>query len=303
MSHSLPTPRPGQKYVIVSAIDGGEITLPERAFISPSDNHARITVPSLSFLITHPAPEGQDKPSYMLFDLGLRTHLNDYMVDQQSHLQSRIPYRLGPGLSQGLGQRGLDLDDITTVILSHVHYDHHGDPAQFSNAEFFVGAGSLNLLRNGTGISESHQVFDPNLFQHVSRVSELPSTDMAAWKPLGPFNAALDFFKDGSVYVVDAPGHLPGHINLLCRLGPEKWIYLGGDSCHDMRLLNGERQIATWVDVHGNTGCIHLDKCRAEETLLRIQKLRQIKGVDIEVVMAHDVHWWEKNQHRAFVQS
>ncbi|KAF3386210.1 Cytochrome P450 monooxygenase andK [Penicillium rolfsii] len=300
MSDCLPDPRPGQKYVTVSAINGGEITLPERAFVSPSDEKNSVTVPSLSFLITHPTAEAPDKPTYMLFDLGLRAQLHDYMVEQQAHLQSRVPYRLGPSVSQALSQGGLKPDDINTVILSHIHYDHHGDPAHFPHAQFFVGAGSLALLQDGLGISASHQFFDPNLFQYGLRVSEFPSPDTAPWKQLGPFEAVLDFFGDGSVYVVNAPGHLPGHINLLCRLGPEKWIYLGGDSCHDLRILSGERQIATWVDAHGKNGCIHVDKDCAEETLSRIRRLQRVTGVEVEVVMAHDVHWWEKNQSRAF---
>lgn len=76
-------------------------------------------------------------------------------------------------------------------------------------------------------------------------------------------------------------------------------MYLGGDSCHDLRLLSGEREIATWVDVHGRKGCIHVDKARAEETLSKIQSLRQMTEAVVDVVMAHDVHWWEKNQYRA----
>lgn len=301
MAHKLPPPSPGQNYVAVTPIDGGEITLPERSFVSPSDPKAVVTVPSLSFLITHPGVEGQGTPRYLLFDLGLRAELHNYMKEQKSHLGSRVPYRLGPGVPQILQNGGLDPIDIDTVIISHVHYDHHGDPADFPRAQFYLGSGSLALLQHGLGRSNaSHQYFDPNLFREVSRVEEFPSPSTPLWKPLGPFDATFDLFNDGSIYVVDAPGHLPGHINLLCRLGDQKWIYLGGDSCHDLRLLSGEREIATWMDVHGQANCIHVDKARAEETLAKIRELQQMGETDVEVVMAHDVQWWNKNQHRAF---
>ncbi|KAJ5631987.1 hypothetical protein N7490_008326 [Penicillium lividum] len=298
MGFSLPAPFPGQTYVTVSPINGGHITLPERTFVSPSGD-AVVTVPSLSFLITHPGTGSERKPRYLVFDLGLRAKLKDYMEEQQAHLESRRPYVLGPGVAQSLQRAGINPGDIDTVILSHIHYDHHGDPADFLNAQFFVGAGSLDLLEKGIGIEASHQYFDPDLFRNNPYVREFPSPGTTIWKALGPFEATLDFLEDGSVFVVDAPGHLPGHINLLCRVGPDNWIYLGGDSCHDPRLLTEERQIATWKDVHGNTGCIHVDKTRAKKTLSRIRRLEEIEGHKVEVVMAHDVEWWNKNRYHA----
>jgi 3-hydroxyisobutyrate dehydrogenase len=288
----------GQNYVTVSPINGGQITLPERAFVSPSGN-AAVTVPSLSFLITHPGIGSEKNPRRLLFDLGLRAKLEEYMKEQQAHLGSRRPYTLGPGVAQSLQRAGVNPGVIDTVILSHIHYDHHGDPADFPNAQFFVGAGSLDLLDKGLEINASHQFFDPDLFRNNPRTTAFPAPGTSTWKALGPLEAVLDLFGDGSVYVADAPGHLPGHINLLCRIGPDNWIYLGGDSCHDPRLLTGERQIATWKNVHGNDVCIHVDKILAEKTLSRIRRLEQIEGHKVEVVMAHDVQWWNKNKHRA----
>lgn len=298
MGDPLPAPIEGQAYVTVGPINGGLITLPERAFVSPSGD-AAVTVPSLSFLITHPGSGSEKSPRHLLFDLGLRATLGDYMKEQQAHLELRRPCLLGPGVAQSLQRSGIDPGKIDMIILSHVHYDHHGDPAHFPNAHFFVGAGSLKLLDEGLGIAASHQFFDPDLFRNVLRVSEFPSPGASPWRALGPFAGALDFLGDGSVYVIDAPGHLPGHINLLCRVGPDTWMYLGGDSCHDSRLLTGERQIATWDDGHGNTGCIHVDQTRAEESLSRIRRLQEMEGHKVEVVMAHDVEWWSTNQHRA----
>lgn len=110
-------------------------------------------------------------------------------------------------------------------------------------------------------------------------------------------------FQDGSVYIVDAPGHLDGHINLLLRTasgvyGP-KWVYLGGDACHDRRIIRGEKEIGEWHDVHGRVCCIHADKTQAMET---IDRIRTLEKEGVEVILAHDVEWEndEKNKHRFF---
>lgn len=125
------------------------------------------------------------------------------------------------------------------------------------------------------------------------------------WEPLGPFPHTLDLVGDGSIYVISAPGHLPGHINLLCRTSPTKWVYLGGDTFHDRGMLTGEKWITTYPDESGNgrTCCIHIDKDAAQGSLNRVGELvkaAEQEDYDVETVAAHDVVWWRENQHRLF---
>lgn len=123
------------------------------------------------------------------------------------------------------------------------------------------------------------------------------------WQPLADhlLPAAMDIFQDGSLYVVDAPGHLPGHINLLARTGDDindghsKWVYLAGDACHDRRILRNEREIGEWQDVHGDTCCIHADRAQAEATLERI---RMLESQGVEIILAHDAEWASKPDNR-----
>jgi hypothetical protein len=51
---SLPPPNSDQNYVSVFAIEGGMITLPDEAFVSPANPYDKRSVPSLAFLIEHP---------------------------------------------------------------------------------------------------------------------------------------------------------------------------------------------------------------------------------------------------------
>lgn len=112
-----------------------------------------------------------------------------------------------------------------------------------------------------------------------------------------------DLMGDGAIYVVDAPGHLPGHINLLARVAARRWIYLVGDACHDRRLLTGEKDIAEWTDAEGNFCCVHTDKKEAEATLARIRDFQAAgvkSGMQVEVILAHGMDWAERNS-RAFL--
>jgi glyoxylase-like metal-dependent hydrolase (beta-lactamase superfamily II) len=126
-------------------------------------------------------------------------------------------------------------------------------------------------LVNGAGLKEG------GLFSNVK------------WQKFGPLANVIDIFSDGSVYLVDSPGHLDGHLNLLARLGAGKFLYLAGDACHDRRIMRGELEIATWKDLHGKECCIHADKEATEKTIELLVELEKMDGV--EVVLGHDVEW------------
>ena len=48
---------------------------------------------------------------------------------------------------------------------------------------------------------------------------------------IGQFQA-YDYFGDGSLYVLNVPGHAIGHVGALVRTTAETFVFLGGDVCH-----------------------------------------------------------------------
>jgi len=48
---------------------------------------------------------------------------------------------------------------------------------------------------------------------------------------IGRFNA-LDYFDDGSFYLLDTPGHSVGHMCGLARVTASTFVFMGGDACH-----------------------------------------------------------------------
>ncbi|CAI4215938.1 unnamed protein product [Parascedosporium putredinis] len=288
---SLPTP-----YARVSLLPSGFLSLPEHFFCA--DQHD-VTVKNLVPIV---------------FDLGIRRNLDEYPADIQPHLQTRQPIHTVPDASESLRNGGLEPSDVDIVVLSHVHYDHVGDPREFTSAQFMVGYGTRHLLQHGMKYHSAAK-FEKDLLP-PDRTIELPEPEQKRshakpiensclpthgldtlirgiqhrWKAFGPFPNAMDLFGDGSIYIVDSPGHLPGHLNLLARIGDASWVYLAGDACHHPRILHGETGMATWMenDMHV---CIHSDKSLAEDTVQRIAKLMRegIRGGDqVRVALAHD---------------
>ncbi|KAF2832460.1 AhpD-like protein [Ophiobolus disseminans] len=308
-----------QTTVSVHALSCGHFTLPEYQFVHPISREARKSVPSLGFLIQH-RNHGTGKTTRIVFDLGLRRDVTRYAAPIQKHIKTRQPMTTDPDVIKSLARGGLQPSDIDFVLYSHIHWDHIGEPHDFPTSTFVVGHGSLALL-DGTSLSlrGGHSFFEHDLLPSdrtielcdplsvTTALYEIDKTPGSvnlngSWQAYGSLPQTLDVFWDGSLLIVNAPGHLPGHINLLARTSDGSQVYMAGDACHDRRLLTGEKSIGEWDDVHGHTCCIHADRKQAEKT---IDRIRQLEMEGVEIIFAHDVEWENEpaNKSRFFVQN
>lgn len=163
-------------------------------------------------------------------------------------------------------------------------------------------SGTLSTLRGGHSFFEADllpngrtiELADPSSQAIHERDSPLVPGVLdfdTPWRANRGLPETLDLFNDGSLLIVNAPGHLPGHINLLARVSSAHFVYMAGDSCHDRRLLTGEKTIGEWNDAQGHICCIHADRKQAEAT---IERIRELEKSGVEIIFAHDVEW-EKN--------
>lgn len=166
-----------------------------------------------------------------------------------------------------------------------------GDVEPFTNATFIVGEASRELLEKGYPADPKSDILQSTIPTERTRFLPVSAFDTA----VGPFPRAHDYFGDGSLYLVDAVGHLAGHINVLARTSPTgSWIYLGADCAHDTRLLTGEKEVAFMLDAQGHMLCAHADKDAAVEHIGRVGAL--LKMPKVHVLLAHDWEWYEKNK-------
>jgi glyoxylase-like metal-dependent hydrolase (beta-lactamase superfamily II) len=290
MASDLPSPKPNQAYVHASVLEAGHINLVESFAVQGGSPTKRSMVPSMAFLLRH-----SQNDKIVIFDLGLRKDWENYppgVIEAIKKNKVDIPVDVVTSLRRG----GLEPVHVDFVILSHIHFDHVGNPNLFPDSRFILGGASEPLLANGYSSKDSEPALDAQVAKELlpqGRTTFLPSDD---WSPLGPFPRAHDFFGDGSVYIIDAPGHLGGNINLLVRTSAEdSWLYLAGDSAHDVRLLTGEREIGFFPHpVNGTLACLHVDPELAKEHISRLRRLREHPKV--LVLMAHDLAWYEENK-------
>jgi len=308
--YSLPLSTDDEAYVTISALEGGHLTLSERFFVTAADPEKKTTVPSLCFLIKHPSPGNNGRPTTnLVFDLGLKRDLNQYTPAMAAHIHNRQPIITNPDCAGSLRAGGFEPHtDIDIVMLSHIHWDHVGTPSDYKSAKFFVGSGTLHVLDNGAGPYYPAEQFNKDLLPRQATY-EFPPSSVSdpskasdqqtghVWKSFGGFKNALDLFGDGSVWVIDTPGHITGHVNLLARIGKDQWVYLGGDCCHDRRLLTAEKGIGMYDDGHGRQRSVHMDTDKARQTLNSIRDFLG-KNTAVQIIVAHDIEWREKNSDR-----
>ncbi len=101
-------------------------------FWSLTKNTDRVQVPILAFLI-----EGGPDP--ILVDAGMRS------ADRAMRVHRLGPHRIPTGMSlpEALARHGLRPEEIKTVVLTHLHYDHCGGCELLPNARIVVQRSEL----------------------------------------------------------------------------------------------------------------------------------------------------------------
>jgi glyoxylase-like metal-dependent hydrolase (beta-lactamase superfamily II) len=201
------------------------VGIPAKDFIQPDiKGFSELNCPAFCFLIEHPSSRS------LLFDLGVR---KDY-----ENLPPRIWNRIKDGgwkvtVKQGVREQleanGVDEKDIEGIIWSHYHWDHTGDPSTFEkHTALIVGPGFKKAFTPGYPANK-----DAPIRESDYEGRELREIAFDRGLKIGRFNA-VDYFGDGSFYLLDSPGHAIGHMCGLARVtaSPDSFIFMGGDTCH-----------------------------------------------------------------------
>jgi N-acyl homoserine lactone hydrolase len=144
-------------------------------------------------------------------------------------------------------------EEITLVINTHLHFDHCGNNALFSNAKFYVQAEELRYA------------YAPDRFQKAAYLRKF-------------FDADLDYVLvrgkhqlTENIILVPTPGHSIGHQSVLIKGERKNYVY-----CGDAAPLREN------LEKRNIPGVLY----RADQALKSIDKLRSIKNA--AYIYSHD---------------
>ncbi|HET9335223.1 MAG TPA: N-acyl homoserine lactonase family protein [Sphingomicrobium sp.] len=142
----------------------------------------------------------------MVWDTGFPAETKDKPMEQDG-----MTAATDRTLAEQLEQLGIKPEDVDILGISHMHGDHIGQAAQFTNARLVIGKRDFEMLAGR------------------------PEDTLGGWRGQGKnvtlASGDIDIFDDGSVVALHLPGHTPNHLALLVRLesGP---VLLTGDLYH-----------------------------------------------------------------------
>lgn len=105
------------------------------------------------------------------------------------------------------------------------HFDHCGNISRLpQSVDLIVGPGFKDAFLPGYPTKEESPFWEADF--KGRNVIEAPFNTK-----IGKFQA-WDYFGDGSLYVLNVPGHATGHVSALVRTTPDTAVFMGGDVCH-----------------------------------------------------------------------
>ena len=211
--------------------------------VTPDPNlpWTRPTFPVFAFLVLDPAG-----PILIDTGVGIGNEFIDALYSPVHH-----------DLDRALAAHGVSIDDIGTVISSHLHFDHCGQNDRFGHAEVFVQRAEADAAR-----APNHTVHE------WAFPSEVDLTEIEG-----------DYQVTPAVRIVATPGHTPGHQSVLIEEGDDQRTVLCCQAAWDVESFDAA--------VLGDDGW---DASIGAASLGRLHRLQPDR-----VLLSHDAHAWRRD--------
>ncbi|HLK82017.1 MAG TPA: N-acyl homoserine lactonase family protein [Xanthobacteraceae bacterium] len=181
----------------------------------PTDVGAR-TGPGLRFSDTY---DFSGLKVQLVFSCYLIKHGDDYMVWDTGFGKGAGATAPKESIVELIAKLGVKPESVKYVGISHYHGDHVGQVDLFPKSTLLIGKGDWDVLA------------DP--------AKKSPLVNSATFTPwisgggkVEPVPGDKDVFGDGTVVMLNTPGHTPGHHSLLVNLAQKGPVLLSGDLAH-----------------------------------------------------------------------
>jgi glyoxylase-like metal-dependent hydrolase (beta-lactamase superfamily II) len=216
------------------------------------------------------AYEGRKQP--LTASCYLVRHGDDYLMwDTGFPVATAGAQPSGPTVKVSLVEQLAKLDvkpeRIKFVGVSHYHGDHTGQAGSFPDATLLIGKGDWDALTSTPPMQGANPAPVTHWISGGGKLEVVPRDK--------------DVFGDGTVVMLDMPGHTPGHHSLLVRLKDKGPVLLTGDLAH-------------FRENYEANGVPSFNTNRAD-TLASLDRFKQIaKNTNATVIIQHDPRDIEK---------
>jgi glyoxylase-like metal-dependent hydrolase (beta-lactamase superfamily II) len=196
----------------------------------------------------------------LTFSCYLIRHGDSYMIWDTGNPVSAGATAPKTSLVDLLARLSLTPDQIEYVGISHYHGDHTGQVSSFPRATLLIGKGDWDVVNDPKATGVNVAAFAPWI---------------SGGGKVEPVVADKDVFGDGSVIMLNTPGHTPGHHSLLVRLSQMGPVLITGDLAH-------------FHENYDSNGVPSFNTDRAQ-TLASLDRFKKIaNNVKATVIIQHD---------------
>ena len=154
----------------------------------------------------------------LVYSCYLIKHGDDYLVWDAGHAMSAGAVAPKVSLVDQLAQLKLKPEQIKYIGISHYHGDHIGQVGSFATSTLLIGKGDWDVLTDSKPTAMANPVPFANWISGGGKVEPVPLDK--------------DVFGDGTVMMLNMPGHTPGHHSLMVKLREMGYVLLSGDLAH-----------------------------------------------------------------------
>jgi len=214
----------------------------------------------------------------LLLDTGFGSTVDEQFKSTPWLMQNTARFEKEPTVAAQLAGAGIAQTALTGVVLTHAHWDHVSGLVDLPNVPVFVAQPELDFVNSGNPATALARQLGTKKYQVYAFEGG----------PYLGFEHSHDFFGDGSVVLVPAPGHTPGSIFAFITTSDGKRYVLIGDTAWQSEGIDRPAE-KPWI----SRRLVDNDSDQVRALLVRLHQLKKAMP-DLVIVPAHDRRVWEQ---------